>query len=298
MKTIYISFDMEGFIGISHSQQAFPETPVQYTEYKHALTRVKYTFDTLFKEVPELATYSILINDAHASMQNLFLADVNLPHNVQVRSGKPKMFGMMSGIEQGMAATFLLGYHAKARSHRAGLAHTFTNDIADLCLNNVSLGEAGMSLLLSELGFGVPVKLTYGDDALGRELTALYPDRHSHIQSKQSIGWHCAQGPTHDLTELIAGVKQVLKDIETSALAVTSDAHPDYLSIAGPWILDMQTHSPLVADVIELLPHSQRIDGVTVRLPLHVNGSVQDRMREVYQITQCAYSLGMYHKFS
>jgi D-amino peptidase len=292
-KQLYISFDMEGFMGISHSHQAFPETPVQHTEYKHALTRVHYTFKTLFEQVPELADYQILINDAHASMRNLFLADVQLPPNVQIRSGKPKMFGMMSGISEVMSATLLLGYHAKARSLHASLAHTFTNDIADLRLNGVSLGEAGMSILLSEIGFGVPVALTYGDDALGRELKGLYPERASHVQSKQSIGWHCAQGATHDISTLIEGVKKALQTLETPFVPML----PDFLK-KRDWSLELQTHLPLVADVIELLPHSVRVDGVTVQLPLHTHNLVEHRMKEVYKVIQCAYSLGMYHKFS
>jgi D-amino peptidase len=262
VRNYYISLDFEGFGGISKASHAFPSKPEDAPGYQMALHDVRNTVEYLFTHVSELVEHRFVINDAHASMTNLFLSGLKCPDYVSLISGKPKAFGMMAGLNSSYDGVFFLGYHAKAGSLNGSIAHTFTDDVADVRLNETSLGEAGLGILLSHYGYGVPVHATFGDDALGKELQQLFGSQApTHVTSKYALGW---------------------QTIHTNPTATKE-----------------QLHSPLVADAISLLPQSQRLDGVCVQLPLHlgVNAPIENRIKEVYSVVQCAYSLGLYARF-
>jgi len=302
MTSLYISLDFEGFAGISRATQVFPRQPQDFQGYQVALQQVKRTFERLFQDVQDFTPQRVLINDAHASMTNLFLADVELPAYVEVISGKPKPFGMMAGLDASFDACILLGYHAKAGTLHAPLAHTFTEDVADLRFNGLSLGEAGLSILLAELGFSVPVVLTYGDDILGNELKALqenclYLGQGDHVVSKLGRGWHCVQGVPQGEKRLATAFQAICKRTPEQnkqakeALAHFSEARP-----LNDFEVQIQFHSPLMADACALLPHSKRINGTTVQLPLcfSENTPPAQKIQTLYQSIQCAYSLALY----
>jgi D-amino peptidase len=296
MRNYYISLDFEGFGGISKASHAFPSKPEDAAGYQMALRDVRCTLEYLFTHTPELAKHHFVINDAHASMTNLFLSGAECPENVSFISGKPKAFGMMAGLNSSYDGVFLLGYHAKAGALNGAIAHTFTDDVADVVFNGVSLGEAGLGILLSRYGYGVPICGTFGDDALGRELEEVFGfTAPKHVNSKKALGWQTIQTNPNAKTELATLMSQAC----TGTLSVPSPPPPDWCDATKAWQVILQVHSPLVADVISLLPQSHRIDGVRVQLPLHLGAeaSISDRIKEVYSVVQCAYSLGLYARF-
>ncbi len=302
MISLYISLDFEGFSGVSHASHVFPTRPQDFQGYNVALKQVKYTLAKLFQAVPDIEKHRIVINDAHASMTNLFLADLDLPRCVELISGKPKRYGMMAGLDASFDACILLGYHAKAGTLNAPLAHTFTEDVADIRFNGISLGEAGLSILLAELGFGVPVLLTYGDDLLGQELYGLqehglYLGQGTHVVSKLGRGWQCVQGVPQAEEHLATAFKALCERSPSQnkqakeALTHFSQARP-----LSDFQVSVQFHSPLMADACALLPHSERLNGTTVQLPLCFaeDTPLAVKIQEVYQSVQCAYSLALY----
>jgi D-amino peptidase len=302
MISLYISLDFEGFSGISHAKHAFPSQPQDFQGYQVALKQVKKTLSQIFNALDDIESHRIVINDAHASMTNLFLADLDLPRSVELISGKPKRYGMMAGLDASFDACVLLGYHAKAGSLNAPLAHTFTEDMADICFNGISLGEAGLSILLAELGFGVPVLLTYGDDILGQELYALqerclYLGQGIHVISKLGRGWQCVQGVPQAEAHLASAFKALCERSPSQnkqakeALEHFTQARP-----LSDLEVSLQFHSPLMADACALLPHSERLNGTTVQLPLCFaeDTPLAVKIQEVYQSIQCAYSLALY----
>ena len=304
MISLYISLDLEGFSGISHARQAFPTQAQDFYEYQMALKQVKKTLSQLFDAVEDIEAHRIVLNDAHASMTNLFLAELELPSSVELISGKPKKYGMMAGLEASFDACVLLGYHAKAGSLNAPLAHSFTEDIADIRFNGISVGEAGLSILLAEHGFGVPVLLSYGDNMLGQELQdleaqGLYAGQGIHVVSKLGRGWQCIQSVPHaerDLAIAFEALCQKTTDQHKHAKEVVrqfTQARP--LTIMD---VTIQFHSPLMADACALIPHSERLDGNTVQLPLYFKEETpfSIKIQVVYQTIQCAYSLAIYAK--
>jgi D-amino peptidase len=264
--------------------------------YSRALQEVRNILEGVFAALGDTPPFRLVINDAHASMTNLFLAGINWPNYVSLISGKPKVFGMMAGLKPEMRGVILMGYHGKAGTLNAALAHSFTDDIADICLNGISLGEAGLSILLAHYGMGVPVLGTYGDDALHRELQPLLGNTPfwTSVISKESLGWqtiHTRPNAQTDLNTLFQSLQQ--------ATNYPIPPLPACLPESMPWELTLRTHFPLVADAISLLPHTLRVNGTTLQLPLHVpvTASLSERVKDLYSTVQCAYSLGLYAKF-
>jgi D-aminopeptidase len=301
MIAIYISIDFEGIAGISHAKHAFPTQAHDYAGYHVALKQLKYTIEQLFSALSDETPHRILINDAHASMTNLFLAEVKLPPYVNLISGKPKKFGMMAGLDDSFDACVLIGYHAKAGTLNAPLAHTFTDDVADIQLNGISLGEAGLSILLAELGYGVPVLLTYGDNTLAEELESLktigvFQSSSQYITSKIGRGWQCVQSVPKSETSLAQSFQSIFKISEPSLLKPIFKT--PQLLVETPLEVVIQFHHPLQADACQLLPFSERLDGVRVKLPLCFSEETAfpSRIQTIYQSIQCAYSLASYAK--
>ena len=72
---------------------------------------------------------------------------------------------MMEGIDSSFAAVVFVGYHAKAGTPNAVLAHTSNGNVVDFSINGVSLPEGGYNALVAGL-YGVPVVFVAGDRAV------------------------------------------------------------------------------------------------------------------------------------
>jgi D-amino peptidase len=285
IKNLYISADLEGVAGVTNPSHVFPKPTDSVAPYQQALRQLATEVRWVVNGLAEKAT----INDSHAHMTNLFQAGFleKQEEAITLISGKPKPYGMMAGLfEGGFDAVALVGYHAKANTPKAVLCHSFNDSVADIQLNNVSLGEAGFSLLFAEIGCGVPVILASGDDALATELKALKPAIQL-VTTKHAIGWSCANCLSVSAVE--AGYHQAIKQLQTHTSAAL--LAPAWLPAQTPWELTFSVQTPLLADIAALLPGSTRINGLTVGWQVPALPSIAERMRWAYQSVQCAYSL-------
>jgi D-amino peptidase len=70
---------------------------------------------------------------------------------------------MMQGIDKHTAGVFFIGYHARAGSQGAVLAHTWSSGrIANVWLNDILVGEYGLNAALAG-HFWVPILMISGD---------------------------------------------------------------------------------------------------------------------------------------
>ena len=74
--------------------------------------------------------------------------------------------------KKGVAAVFYVGYHAKAGTPGAPLAHTWTGFVNDVRFDGHSTGEFGINAAIAG-HFGVPVTLVTGDDKAVAQVQAL-----------------------------------------------------------------------------------------------------------------------------
>ena len=176
---ILISTDIEGVAGVFHPEQ----TRAGNTEYERARRLMTDEANAAIAGAFDAGASAVLVNDSHGGFRNL-LADL-LDPRAQVVQGKPRYLSMMAGVEQGVNAVCMIGYHSRAQG-RGILAHTCA--FARVFFNTQELGEAGIyGALAGE--YGAPVLMASGDNVFIDEHRALFPHT-VFVQTKQAHGQH------------------------------------------------------------------------------------------------------------
>ncbi|MFJ8758430.1 M55 family metallopeptidase [Streptomyces cyaneofuscatus] len=155
---ILISADMEGATGVTWPADVLPGTP------QWERCRPMFTSDV---NAAALGFYDggadeVLINEAHWSMRNLLLEQ--LDDRVQMLTGRHKSLSMVEGIQHGdVDAVAFVGYHTGAGTEGV-LAHTYlANSITGVWLNGARASEGLLNAQVAA-EYGVPVVLVTGDD--------------------------------------------------------------------------------------------------------------------------------------
>ncbi len=153
---ILISVDMEGITGVVSQSHADP-AHAEYQRFRRLMTA---DANAAVEGALTAGATLVLVNDAHASMNNILIEELHPA--ARLISGSPKPFSMMQGIASDVTAVFLVGYHARAGSEPAIHDHTWNGYIFNVMLNDRLVGEIGLNAALAG-HFGVPVVLVTGD---------------------------------------------------------------------------------------------------------------------------------------
>lgn len=242
---VLISVDIEGVAGVYHPEQTHPGNP----EYELARRLMTQEANAAIAGAFDGGASAVLVNDSHGTFRNL-PPDL-LDPRAQAVQGKPRYLGMMAGVEEGVDAVCLIGYHSRAQG-RGILAHTINSfAFARVRFNDLELGEAGLyGALAGE--HGVPVLMASGDDVFIEENRPLFPHA-SFVQTKRASGQTCgiSLSPAQSASAIRSGV--------ADALAQRDRARPFVL--AGPIAVRLQTQTPALADLFCQWPSLQRLDG-------------------------------------
>jgi D-amino peptidase len=188
----------------------------------------------------------VLVNDSHGDFRNM-PAEL-LDARAQFVLGKPRYLGMMAGVEQGVDAVCMVGYHSRAQG-RGILAHT-TNSFAfaRILFNGQEMGEAGMYGALAG-DYGVPVVMASGDDAFIEEHRPVFPQA-VFVQTKRATGQTSgiSLSPEAARAAIRAGVAEAIRR-----------PRPPPLVLATPLAVRVQTQSPALADLFCQWPTLQRL---------------------------------------
>ena len=240
---VLISTDIEGVAGVFRHEQGRPGNP----EYEHARLLMTGEANAAIAGAFEAGATDVLVNDSHGSGNNM-PADM-LDPRAQAIVGKPRYLGMVAGVDQGVAAVCLIGYHSRAQG-RGVLAHTINSfAFARVCLNDHELGEAGLyGALAGE--YGVPVAMASGDDVFIEEHRSILPDT-TFVQTKRATGQtSCISlSPGQSRSAIRAGV--------IKALGQLNQMQPFVLK--GPISARVQTQTPALADLFCQWPTLQRL---------------------------------------
>ena len=257
---ILITTDIEGVAGVVHPEQTRPGN----ADYERARRLMTQEASAAARGAFEGGAREVLIGDAHGGYRNL------LPDELDPRAryviGKPRMLGMLGGLETGCDALMLVGFHS--RSQAAGvLAHTINSSaFARIWLNGQELGEAGLYGALSGER-GVPVILASGDDAFAEETRSILPDCRF-VVTKQATGRHSA---------ISLSPQAACEAIQTSAheaMGAIGSAQP--FRLAMPVQTRLQTMTPTHTDLFCQWPTLRRIDAVTLE---YASDSVEHAVR-------------------
>ena len=164
---VYISADMEGVTGVTHSQDVIPGRP-RYEQFRNLLTA---DVNAAIEGAAGAGATDFLVNEAHDGMRNIVLED--LDPRAEVIVGQQKPFVMMEGVSESDIA-FFIGYHARAGTGGV-LSHTFTAPqvVVGVELNGEPCSEGRMNAALAGL-WDVPIGLVSGDDLTCEEAESLY----------------------------------------------------------------------------------------------------------------------------
>ena len=165
---VFISADMEGVTGVTHSQDVIPGRS-QYERFRHLLTA---DVNAAIEGASRGGATDFLVNEAHDGMRNVLLED--LDGRAEIIVGQRKPLSMMQGFDDA-DVVFFVGYHARAGAEGV-LSHTFDSPtvVTGVELNGEPCSEARMNATLAGLK-GIPVGLVTGDDLACEEAESLYP---------------------------------------------------------------------------------------------------------------------------
>ncbi|MDR7276166.1 M55 family metallopeptidase [Catenuloplanes atrovinosus] len=266
---ILISADMEGVSGIVHVAETNPER-YDYERGRVLMTaEVNAVIEGVFDAEPEA---DVLVADAHGTFRNLLPEE--LDERVRVVRGRPRPLGMMAGLDGRTDRVMFVGYHARAGTGPAVLAHTMSDAVLSVRLNGRTVGEIGLNAALAG-HHGAPVALIAGDDVACAELADLSPESVT-VPVKEAVG-QIAAVTTHP-----AVTRRRLR--EAAASAVRKRIAPVVMD--GPVALEVDVMGPAVVDLATLIPGARRAPGART-----VTFAARD-LAEAYQVVALIVALG------
>lgn len=244
---IYISADMEGVGGIGTAQM------VSFDGKDYALGRKLMTeeVNAVVRAIYEFGPAEIVVNDSHGDMQNLL--HMELDSRVEYIQSNIKPLGMVQGLDSSFDGVVFVGYHARAGTENAFLAHTGAGKVKGLWINGAEVGEAGLNSFFAG-SLQVPVIMASGDLAFTRQINELFPVKT--VVTKEAIGYSAAK--------LIhpEKVKEQLQQQTTAALQNLDASEP--MPVSGPVNFRIRLSTPGEADILMGIPGMNREDAYTV----------------------------------
>lgn len=193
---ILISADMEGTCGVSSWVHVTPPEgagagePANQTEYERARLRMTREVNAAIEGALAGGATEVIVNDSHDGMRNLIGEELH--RDAQFISGNDKFLGMMQGVDlDGISGVFYTGYHAKAGTPQAPLAHTWSGWLNDVRFDGVSTGEFGINAAIAG-HFGVPVVLVTGDEKAVAQTQSFLGEQVEGVAVKQGISTFAA----------------------------------------------------------------------------------------------------------
>jgi D-amino peptidase len=224
---VLISADMEGTCGVVSWVQVMPpevgEQPSSQTEYDRARLRMTREVNAAIEGALEAGADEVIVNDSHDGMRNLIPEELH--PSIRYVSGSDKELGMTQGVQlDGIGALFYTGYHAKAGTPNAPLAHTWTGWINDVRIDGLSTGEFGINAAVAG-HFGVPVTFVSGDLRAVEQVQSLLGDQVVGVAVKEGLSTFSALNlhPSKAQQLIKEGAKQAVANAKTAKPWVLPD---------------------------------------------------------------------------
>ena len=264
MLKVYISADIEGVNNVVYPHQIDTSGGESYI-----LTRKQQALELncIVEALLEAGVSKITINDAHGSMDNLHITELN--PKIELITGKPKAVSMLANLDNSYSCVFFTGYHAKAGSEKGILVHTFCPIFKQVRLNGKVIGEIELNAIYAGL-MDIPIALVTGDDACCQEALDVLVNMET-VSTKTAISTSSAKcKPNEELfSELRKAALNIINAPQKWAL-YKKDA---------PYELELEFVDRKYADLAELLPMVKRMSPATI-------GFKSDNYQEIYKLMQ------------
>ena len=278
---VFISIDLEGISGVCRLEQTEHGSP----EWRAACELMRSDLDAALDGCLAGGADEIVVSDAHDQGDNLDTDE--LPAHVSLVSGAHWGLSMMEGIDADCDAALLLGYHARAGTPGAVLAHTFMDEMYEVAVQEgaawTPVGEVALSAGVAG-AFGVPTVFASGDDKLVAESQALLPGLRTAV-TKHGLSRHSARLLAPDVAQaaITAGARESLERLHAGG----GKARPKPLDWSGRGlrVTFILTH---LCDAAAACPGVRRIDGRTVEIPAAQGGDFADVYRAFVAVAALA----------
>jgi D-amino peptidase len=261
---VYISVDMEGIGGISHPDPTNPKD----ARYPTAVALMVGETNAAIEGAIEAGATDILVNDSHWNMHNLLPAELHPA--ARVLQGQ-KAWSMVAGAQPGpdgrpsFDVALFVGYHARAGHPTGTIAHTYSDAPVETRLDGRPTGEYGLNALALG-GWGIPVGLVTGDDALAAEIEAWLPwAERVVVKTVDTTTSAISVHPTLACERVRAGARRA---VERAAAGAQADAGPGLrpLVIGPPVVIEIEFATGSVADHAAMTPGAERVGDRGVRI--------------------------------
>ncbi|WP_446039889.1 M55 family metallopeptidase [Streptomyces sp. SID1121] len=266
MVKILISADMEGATGVTWPADVLPGTP------QWERCRALFTSDVNAAVLGFLdgGADSVLINEAHWTMRNLLLEQ--LDERAELLTGRHKSLSMVEGVQHGdVDGIAFVGYHTGAGTEGV-LAHTYlANSITGVWLNGTRASEGVLNAgVVAE--YGVPVVLVTGDDLTCADADGYAPGARK-VAVKDHVSRYAAVCRTPARTA--ADIREAAK--EATALAVRYEPAP-----AGPFTVELEFDAAHLASAATVVPG---VAATGERRVVYTSGTMYEGIRTFKAVT-------------
>jgi D-amino peptidase len=243
---VLMSVDMEGIAGVV----AGDHVASKHKEYERFRKLMTAEANAAVEGALAGGATRVVVNDSHGGMANILIEELNPA--AELISGSPKPFGMVQGIGPDVDAVFFVGYHAASGTGGAVLEHTWSGRVVEVRLNGQAVGETGLNAALAG-AYGAPVVLVTGDRAVTEEARALLGEIET-VAVKEGVTRTAARCLHPEVAQ---------ERIRQAAERAVGRAIPPFV-VPPPITLRIVFQRAIHADMAELVPGSQRVDGRAV----------------------------------
>lgn len=178
---VFISVDMEGTSGLERLEEIFRGLP-GYDRFRQIMAG---DTNSVIQGAIDAGAEEIVVSDSHGYMCNIHPDD--LVPGILLKRGMQRRWCQMKAFDDRFDAVLFVGYHAKAGTTEAILAHTWITGFRDVRVNGDSVPEPSLNTYLAG-AFGVPVVMLSGDDYVIEQARPVLGDI-EYAQLKKSTGF-------------------------------------------------------------------------------------------------------------
>lgn len=248
---VYVMMDIEGVAGVVHSEEGMKGNP-EYERARRLMTNeASAIVQGIFDADPEA---QVTVVDSHGSYRNMI--PELLDDRASILRGKPRVGGMMDGIDHGYDFAIFGGVHGRGSQGESVLSHTFTGHLLDIRINGASCGELELNSMIAGF-YDVRVAMVSGDQHVTENTHTLLGADAIVVTTKQSHGALAADNisPNRSCALLRVAAKKATEKWH----ATTVVAPP------APVSIEIEFDRPVYADLALLVDGAERTSGRVVR---------------------------------
>jgi D-amino peptidase len=249
---ILIAADMEGITGVTRWEETDPNH-YEYARFRKIMTD---EVNAVISGASEAGANEFVVVDGHDAGTNILVEE--LDQRARLNSGGSSPLSMMQGIDLETSGVIFIGYHARAGSAFAILAHTWSSGrIANVWLNDILVGEYGLNGAVAG-HFNVPVLMVSGDQTACSQAVELIGPMETAVV-KVASGYFSAECLPPRVT-----LPRIKECARKAVLRLGNGTAPKPLVMSKPVKVTIEFRQPEAVDRAVRLPGAKRLDGLKI----------------------------------